>query len=179
MARTSRAILDAAAACLARDARVSLGDIATAAGVGRTTLHRHFPDRAALVRALARDADEQTSAAIERSRIDEEPYADAISRLLYELILLGDTFAFLLREPELVSDPEVQRAEARTADTIGALVERGQARGELRADVPAPWIAEAAGMLVYAAWMGVESGALRRADAHAAVVTTLLEGIRA
>lgn len=179
VARTIRAILDAAVATLSRDPRASLGDIARAAGVGRTTLHRHFPDRATLVRALARDADEETGAAIARSRIDEGAAAAALARVLYELIVLGDRFTFLLKEPDLVDDPEAREAGARASATIGALIARGQRAGELRGDLDPAWISGAAEMLVYGAWMAIESGALQRADAHSVVVTTLLDGITA
>src|ERR671932_227562 len=44
-------ILEAAAA-LAGDRRMSMIEVAAAAGVGRSTLYRHFPSRAALERAL-------------------------------------------------------------------------------------------------------------------------------
>lgn len=44
-------ILDAAAA-LAGDRRISMSEVAAAAGVGRSTLYRHFPSRQALERAL-------------------------------------------------------------------------------------------------------------------------------
>ena len=50
--RTRRAILDAAVGALARDASASLAEVASAAGVGRTTVHRYFPERADLLRAL-------------------------------------------------------------------------------------------------------------------------------
>jgi len=177
--RTSRAILDAAAVTLAREPGVSLGRIAEAAGVGRTTLHRHFPDRAALVRALARDADEQTVRAIARSDLDDGSAIDALGRLIYELLLLGDRFSFLLREPHLTDDPEVRRAEARTTRTVAEVIRRGQAEGHLRRDLGPAWIAEAAGMLIYAAWIAIEGGSLPRAEAHRSVLAVLLEGIRA
>jgi AcrR family transcriptional regulator len=47
-------ILDAAAA-LAADRRTSMVEVAAAAGVGRSTLYRHFPSRQALERALQRE----------------------------------------------------------------------------------------------------------------------------
>lgn len=59
-ARASRErILVAAAAIFARDRRVSMMELAAAAGVGRSTLYRHFPSRDALDRALEdRDSDD-------------------------------------------------------------------------------------------------------------------------
>ncbi|WP_159149695.1 TetR family transcriptional regulator, partial [Dietzia lutea] len=44
-ARTRSAILDAAVEVLAEDRQASMADIATAAQVGRTTVHRYFPER--------------------------------------------------------------------------------------------------------------------------------------
>jgi AcrR family transcriptional regulator len=50
--RSRQRILDAAAELLARDPRATMADIAVAAGVGRSTLHRHFATRVELGRAL-------------------------------------------------------------------------------------------------------------------------------
>lgn len=177
--RTRRAILDAAAAVLARDPSAALSEVAAAAGVGRTTLHRHYPDRAGLVRALALDAFAASAAACEQSRLEDGSALDALARLVHELLRLGDRFAFLLREPAVVADPEIERAEAEAAAPILTLVARGQATGELRADLPASWMVDAIGSLVYGAWIAVDAGTLPRADAPRLVLATLTGGIAA
>lgn len=60
--RTRRAILDAAAAVLARNPAASIGEIAEAAETVRSTVHRHFPERADLISALQAYADGQCAA---------------------------------------------------------------------------------------------------------------------
>jgi serine phosphatase RsbU (regulator of sigma subunit) len=49
---TRERILAAAHPLLKEDSRATMADIAAAAGLGRSTLHRHFPTRVDLVRAL-------------------------------------------------------------------------------------------------------------------------------
>ena len=68
--RTRQAILAAAVTVFARDPSASLGEVAAAAGVGRTTLHRYFPERSDLLAALAVHVLEQVAAATERAAPD-------------------------------------------------------------------------------------------------------------
>ncbi|TGJ95488.1 TetR family transcriptional regulator, partial [Actinotalea fermentans ATCC 43279 = JCM 9966 = DSM 3133] len=55
-ARTRRAILDAAVSVFSSNQAASLGEVAQAAQVGRSTLHRYFPERADLMRAVGAEA---------------------------------------------------------------------------------------------------------------------------
>jgi TetR/AcrR family transcriptional regulator, repressor for lfrA len=175
--RTRRAIIDAATAVLAHDSRASLGEVARAAGVGRTTLHRYYPDRATLVRALAHEAFDATEQAFIASGLDTGSATEALGRLLHEMITLGDRFVFLLREPSLADDPEVEAAEKHSGAVIQSLIERGQASGEFASELPAPWIAKVVGSLVYGAWLAVDSRTVPRADAARLATATLLGGI--
>lgn len=64
VSRTRARILAAAVRLLAQNPRSTLGDIANAAGVSRSTLHRHFEGRSALVDEASR-LDDETGAASE------------------------------------------------------------------------------------------------------------------
>src|SRR3954454_3768233 len=55
-ARSRARSLEAAARLFADNPRATMAQVATAAGIGRSTLHRHFPTRADLDRALEREA---------------------------------------------------------------------------------------------------------------------------
>src|SRR5687768_3787432 len=58
---TSRERIIGAAMALVGDRRVSMVEIAAAAGVGRSTLYRHFPTRDALEHALGERAEEMAA----------------------------------------------------------------------------------------------------------------------
>src|SRR5687768_6419137 len=102
-ARTRRAILDAAVRTLSADFGASLADIAAEAGVGRTTLHRYFPERADLLNAIAADALERSIAAAQRARVDEGSGAEALQRFCEEQFELGDTLMVIVNEPRLMA----------------------------------------------------------------------------
>ena len=59
----SRERILAAASALLGDRRASMVEIASAAGIGRSTLYRHFPTRQALERALEQRASEASASA--------------------------------------------------------------------------------------------------------------------
>lgn len=84
--RSSRIrILDAALSLLVEraGAEVTMADIAAAAGVSRQAVYLHFPDRAALLVALVRHADERRGVVDEIRKVTEAPSgAHAVAELV-------------------------------------------------------------------------------------------------
>lgn len=109
-ARTRKAILDAAMSVLADDATASLGDIAAAADVGRSTLHRYFAERSDLVRALALHVHEISNAAIAHAEPDCGPPEAALRRVVECQLDLGPIVPFVYHDPVLAADPELAAA---------------------------------------------------------------------
>jgi TetR/AcrR family transcriptional repressor of mexCD-oprJ operon len=139
--RVSGAILEAAAKVLAADGdQASMLDVAAAAGVGRATVYRYFPSRQALLDELANVALEQAGERLSAAGLDRVPAAEAVSRAVRALVGIGDYFVVLERERVR---PDEARLEAQIGARLRAVLERGQANGEIRDDVPASWLTEA------------------------------------
>lgn len=133
-------VLTAAKACFAEHgAAVTMGEVASRAGVGMGTLYRRFPSRAALVQALYDDAVEQVSVEASALATEADPW-EALARwcgayvdlLATKRTLLSELAPFLDRQPELV---EAQRRRARA--TFASFLERAQAAGMARVGVDA------------------------------------------
>lgn len=153
-------------------------EVADAAGVGRATVHRHFPGREDLVREIAVSAVEEAGAAMDGARLEEGRAEEAVGRLAEALVPMGHRFHFLLAEGQLDSDPGFLAAEQKLVERLERLAERGRREGVFGADVPPAWIVDAIGALVYAAWEGVRYGRVAALDAPRLVSDTLLSGLR-
>jgi AcrR family transcriptional regulator len=157
-ARTRQAILDAAIAVLGRNISAPLGEVATAADVGRTTLHRYYPERSDLVNALKAECALRLSRAIERARVDEGTGADALRRLCEEYFELGDVLSLVFSEHQFLTEADWCGAE----DHFAALVGRGQADGSIDPELPVSWLHSVLWAQLYAAWSYVaDSGESR------------------
>ena len=170
--RVSAAILEAAAKVLAGDGeQTSMLDVAAAAGMGRATVYRYFPSRQALLDALAEVALQRAGEQLSAANLDRVSAAEGISRAVRALVAVGDYFVVLERERVR---PDPQRLEAQIGAPLRALLERGQTNGEIRPDVPAPWLTEAllglvVNILLAPRLLGTE-------DTIAAVTSLFLDG---
>ena len=168
------AISRAALELLATNPAASLSEVATRAGVGRATLHRHFKARPDLVRALALEALDATDEAC--AGLERLPTARAALEHMFEaLVPLGAQYAFLARCP--VNDPEVERRYAGQVESLRGLVQGLRGEGLVAADVPDAWAIKLIDDLVWMAWSLVASGDVAPRDAAALAVRTMLSGL--
>jgi AcrR family transcriptional regulator len=159
--RTRQAILDAAIEVLARNPAASLGDVAAAAGVGRTTLHRYFAERADLMTALRGEAAHRLARAHDRARIGDDTGADAIRRLCQEYFDLGDVLSLLFNE-QLAGDWSGTGA---CDEEFEAMVRRGHRDGSVDRELPASWIVSLIWSQLYAGWSYLAEHGVSRHEA--------------
>ena len=170
-------VLRAAAALLATDSGASLAEIAAAAGVGRTTVHRVFPTRGDLLTALALEAVERLTSALGAARLDDGPATDVLARVVEEVLPLSDELAFLDSGPEVWDLPQMRDAWWSVTASLDTLVQRGQLEGDIRGDIPAEVVVEAFTGILLGVWNGVRDGRVAPATATRHVVTLTLAGI--
>ncbi len=131
--RNCARILDAALASLSERPDAGMGEIAARAGVGRATLYRHFPNRAALMQAIHDRAVSEAEQAVLASRPEEGPAGDAVVRLVEALT------GVIVRYRVLVVNKD-ELAEQRDSDVIRSyvvdLIQRGQDSGEFTREIP-------------------------------------------
>lgn len=174
--RTPAAILEAAAQVLTeRGDTASMADVAAAAGVGRATLYRYYPNRKALLTALAAEALDELAARIADAGLDTAPTEEAIERIVRAVLAVGARYVILVRE-RVQADPEA--TERLLAEPILRVFQRGIDEGLLRDDLPLEiQLALFGGVLQAGVTLAGEHG-LGHEDTAAAVTSTYLDGAR-
>lgn len=173
--RTRRAILDAAIALWSRDFSASLGDIAERAAVSRSTLHRYFPERQALVDAALAEAVAAIEREGEKALVGCRTAVDELSALMRAGIDNGDAILFLFSDPNrFAGNPYWDESE--DEDVLGVIT-RAQAEGGIAADVTPGWILGVFYSLIYTAAEAIASDQLPRHRAVDVAVRTFLHGV--
>jgi AcrR family transcriptional regulator len=175
--RNRSSLLDAAAEALAADPGASLADVAEAAGIGRTTLHKHYATRDDLLRAVGRRALDLWQEAVDQVCADAAEQPDSgLRALAAALIPIGPQLIFLWRTPAFDHHLEIDKGVHTMDERSLALLARVQARGLLAAGVPTWWLLQSFYSLVYVASESIQSGWLAPREAPDLVVTTFLHG---
>ena len=171
--RTRNAILDAAMSVLADNPTASLGDIAAAAAVGRSTLHRYFAERTDLLHALARHVHDLSNAAIEHAEPDCGPAVEALRRVVECQLDLGPIVPFIYNEPTIAANPELAVLLDTGDEVIVDVLNRASMRGSAG---PPDWPRVVFWALLNAGYEAVKLNSAPRVQIVDAIMASLTEG---
>jgi AcrR family transcriptional regulator len=175
--RTVRTILEAAERVLARDPAATMEDIAVEAGVARTTVHRRFSTREALITALGEWASRQLEAAVDQARPDTAPPLVALYQATANVLRVKSSWSFSMDTAVARSDT-AEQIQCRILDTCDRLFRRMQDSGSLRPDVDLIWARRVYYALIHEACQYVAAEPDPDTDALATqLIDTLLRGV--
>lgn len=178
MSSTRDQLLRAAADFLGRRPNATQDEIATAVGVSRATLHRHFAGRLALMAALEELAIAEMSVVLKAVRLHEGSATDALRRLVTACEPVSPYLALLYtqsQELELADTLEVWH-EIDTA--ITELFQRGQRDGEFRSELTAAWLTEVLYSVVGGTAWSIRAGRAAARDFDRLIIDLLLNGVK-
>lgn len=170
-------LLPAVASALADNLGASLQEIADAAGVGRTTLHRHFPTRQLLTDAVAQHALRECERVMDACGFDDLAVPDVLDRLSREVLSLAVAYALIYAEPPITNLTDLQAEAAVQDNRFECFAARGQAEGHFRTDVPSRWIVYSIGSQAMAVGFAVRAGFIATRDVERLFLTTVLGGL--
>jgi AcrR family transcriptional regulator len=172
--RNVAAILAAATDRLAQNPDASVAEIAAAAGVGRMTLYGHFKTRTDLLDAVLTRVVAEAHETLDAVDVAGDPGA-AVARLVAASWLIVDRLRNILAAAQRELPAErIRQAHDLVLGRVQALIERGQATGEFRADLPESWLVSLAMNVMHAAATEVSAGRLTSDQAPSVVAGTLL-----
>jgi AcrR family transcriptional regulator len=172
---TAATILEAASHVLAlRGEAGSMAEVASAAGVGRSTLYRHFPTREALLDELARAALADAGELLADARLESVPPFEALARAIRTLVFVGDRYIVLFEARVSIDRAAGERA---IGIPLRRVIERGRADGIIRSDVDTEWLLDLLGGMIAA---GIHSAVAHKTgieETAATIQRVFVEGV--
>lgn len=171
--RTRTAILDAAMEVLAADAHASMADIAAAAEVGRSTVHRYFAERGDLLRALALHVHALSNAAIERADPTSGPADAALRRVIEAQFDIGPIVLFAYNNFAFAGDRELMATFDEGDEAVVEVLSRACNQS---VKVSAGWPRHVFWALLFAGWEAQADGTPRHQVVDD-IMSTLTSGV--
>jgi AcrR family transcriptional regulator len=175
--RTRAAILEATASVLARDRTATLPEIAAAAQVARSTLHRYFADRDRLIYEATLDSIRVIGDILTAAATAEGPAVDAMRRVITTLAPEGDRIVFLFADPAVLRD--IPAEQLPNSAPVLDLIRRGQQEGAFDPGLPAEWIRIALFGLLVKACSEAAHGAVPRHSIVPSLIRIFERGVAA
>jgi AcrR family transcriptional regulator len=175
--RNIEAILDAALDALGSDLEASMGEIARRAGVARATLYVHFPTREVLIDAVTARGIAETTAAIEAAEPERGDPAEALGRVTAQAWQTMGRYHALVAINVRRPHAELHDRHVPVLNLLQPLIERGQASGAFRSDVPPAWHLSMILALIHAASAELRTGTLADPDLESALVETVVGAV--
>ena len=172
--RVRRSLLDVAAEVLVADPAASLAEVAEAAGIGRTTLHKQYATRDDLMHAVGHRAIDLWERAIDG--VVSEPEG-SLRALVEAMIPIGPQLAFLWRSPIFDRLTDINQRWVAVEGRGIAVLKRAQASAGVAPGIPDWWLLQTLYSLVYVASESIRSGHLAPRDAPDLVLKTFLHGV--
>ncbi|MFB7251905.1 TetR/AcrR family transcriptional regulator [Microbacterium sp. NPDC056234] len=174
--RSVQAILEAAEHVLSTEPNASMEQIAGAAGVARTTIHRRFANRQALLDALALSAAERLASAVDEGRPDTAPPLVALHRITANVLEVKGAWTFALGVPAEAGST-ASRLHKDIAQHCLVVLGRAQDAGLIAEDADLRWARRVYYALLAATLQSPSEDAELDVDTLAArIVDTLLNG---
>jgi AcrR family transcriptional regulator len=167
-------LLDVATEVLVADPGATLAEVAEAAGMGRTTLHKHYATRDDLLRAVGHRAIDRWEHAL--AEVEDGPDG-GLRSMTAAMIPRGAALSFLFRSPALDHDDEMVRRWVAVEQATLEVLQRARDLNMIRAGVPNWWLIGTFYSVVYAAAEAVRAGRLAPHDAPGLALETLLGGL--
>lgn len=177
--RTRRAILRSAVAVWASDFSASLGEIADHAEVSRSTVHRYFPDREALVHAAGKDAVRRLGESYDAGAAHAQDILGELEASVRAAVEAADAVLFLFSDPNRFGEESEIWGEDSGDGPMLEIVQRGQADGVINPDLAPTWVLHHFYATIYTAAELVTSKTLPAHTAAEHAVTSWLFGVKA
>jgi TetR/AcrR family transcriptional repressor of mexCD-oprJ operon len=182
--RNVQAILDAAEDLLGRSGQPSVSAVATEAGVSRVTVYAHFPTSEALLEAVVRRSVGRSTAAMDEARPEHGPPPEALARVLAAGWQELDRYGIVAAAAATQLSPDAltrthESAHESAHERVRELVERGQADGSFRTDLPAGWLVASCFALIHACAGEVRAGRMDLDRGLDVLTTTVSSLVRA
>ena len=146
--RNRERVLDAATDLVRRDGeKVPMAQIAERAGVGIGTVYRHFPTREDLLGALVHRSFGLAADNARAAADHPGPALEGVRRFFLATLRDRERFVLPLHGGPAVFTPATRERQAAVRTALRGLIERGQAAGELRADLTPEDLIVAASLL--------------------------------